>query len=63
MNEKVSVVIPARNEQYLQKTVDDVFAKSRGDIEVIVVLENYWPIPSLKDHPKQTIIHNTRHRE
>ena len=37
--EKVSVVIPARNEFYLQRTVDDVFAKAYGPIEVIVILD------------------------
>lgn len=40
---RVSVIIPARNEPYLTKTVDDVFSKARGDIEVIVALEGYWP--------------------
>jgi glycosyltransferase involved in cell wall biosynthesis len=35
----VSVLIPARNEQFLQKTVDDLFAKAATDIEVIVLLD------------------------
>jgi glycosyltransferase involved in cell wall biosynthesis len=35
----LSVIIPARNEPYLQKTVDDVFAKADGAIEVIVVID------------------------
>lgn len=44
---KVSVIIPCRGEQYqigdgqtvLQRTVEDVFAKAGGDIEVIVVYD------------------------
>jgi hypothetical protein len=39
----VGIIIPARNEPYLTKTVDDVFAKARGDIRVYVALEGYYP--------------------
>lgn len=35
----VSIVIPSRNEMFLAKTVDDIFAKARGEFEVIVVLD------------------------
>lgn len=42
-NEKVSVVIPSRNEIFLYKTVCDILAKARGDIEVIVMLDGYYP--------------------
>lgn len=42
--QKVSVIIPSRNEQYLTKTVHDLFAKKRGDIEVIAVIDGGdWP--------------------
>ena len=40
---KTSVLIPARNEPYLVKTIEDVFQKAAGEIEVIAVLESYWP--------------------
>ncbi len=40
---KVSVIIPARNEPYLARTVVDLFEKARGEIQVIVCLEGYWP--------------------
>lgn len=42
---KVSVVIPSRNERFMARTVNDVLAKARGDLEVIVVLDGYWPKP------------------
>lgn len=42
---RVSVIIPSRTEQFLSKTIRDVLAKARGDIEVIAVLEGYWPNP------------------
>lgn len=36
---KLSVLILSRNEQLLSKTVDDLFAKLRGEFEVVVVLD------------------------
>jgi glycosyltransferase involved in cell wall biosynthesis len=38
-----SVIIPSRNEPYLHKTIQDVLEKATSEIEVIVVLEGYWP--------------------
>ena len=38
----LSVIIPDRNEQFLQKTVDDLLAKAEGDVEVIVVMDGAW---------------------
>lgn len=58
----LSVVIPARNEPYLQKTIDDIFLKSRGDTEVIAILDGYWPDPPLKDNDKLHIIHRGESR-
>lgn len=33
---KVSIIIPARNEAYLKRTVQDIYEKAKGDFEVIV---------------------------
>jgi len=54
---KLSVVIPSRNSPFAQKTVDDIFAKATGDIEVIIVLDGYWPDPPLNAHKDLVIIH------
>jgi glycosyltransferase involved in cell wall biosynthesis len=43
---KVSIIIPSRNETFLRQTVDDLL-KRGGDIEVIAVLDGYWPDPPL----------------
>ncbi len=40
---KLSVIIPARNERYLIPTIEDVFKQARGEVEVVAVLEGYWP--------------------
>lgn len=54
---KVSVIIPARNELFLQKTISDVLAKAKGEIEVIVCLDAYWPDPPLKDDKRVIVIY------
>lgn len=54
---KLTLVIPARHEIYLQQTVDDIFTKAAGDVEILVVLDNYWPTPILRDHPNLKILH------
>lgn len=53
----LSVIIASRVDQYLQKTVDDLLEKADGEIEVIVVLDGYWPNPPLKEDPRVVIIH------
>ncbi len=53
---KVSVCIPSRNEPFLQRTVDDVLAKARGDIECVVMLDGV-EVP-VKEDPRVVVLHN-----
>jgi len=53
----LSVIVPARNELFLQKTVTDLLTKAEGDIEVIVILDGYWPTPQLIEDTRLKIIH------
>ena len=54
----ISVVIPSRNEPYLQKTILDLLAKASGDIEIIAVLDGYWPTAEeFVQDPRVTYIH------
>ena len=55
---KLSVLIPSRNEQFLPQTVADVLKNARGDIEVIVVLDGYWPNPPLPDDKRLILLHH-----
>ena len=58
IKDSLSVIIPARNEPYLQKTIDEVFLKARGPAtDVIVILDGYWPDPPLKDDDRVHVIH------
>lgn len=54
---RVSVIIPSRNERFLVPTVRDILAKAAGDVEVIVVLDGYWPDPPLPDDKRLKILH------
>lgn len=55
----LSVLIAARNEEFLARTVEDVINKRRANTEVIVVLDGAWANPPVADHPDVTIIfHN-----
>ena len=55
----LSVIIPARNEEWLVPTVEDVLKNSEADTEVIVILDGYWPEPGIADNPKVKIIHHS----
>jgi len=55
---QLSVVIPARNEPYLQKTIDDILAKAGDSVEIIAVLDGYWPDPPLKKDDRVISIHH-----
>ena len=56
--EKVSVIITARNEFLLGRTIKSVLESAEGEIEVIVVLDGYWPEP-IRDDPRIVLIHHT----
>ena len=55
----VSIIIPARNELYLQNTIDSLLISAGSKIEIIVVLDGYWPEPPIKGNKKVIIIHNS----
>lgn len=54
----LSVVIPARNEIFLRKTIENVLENIEGDTEVIAICDGYWPTPPIADHPRVILIHH-----
>ena len=56
---KLSVIIPARNEFYLAETINSLFESAEGGIEVIAILDGYWPLPPIEDRPNLTLVHHT----
>ena len=51
------MLVPSRNERFLAPTVQDLLAKAAESVEVIVVLDGYWPDPPLPNDPRLKIIH------
>lgn len=51
----LSVLIPARNEMWLQNTIDDVLKNSCDTTEVIVVCDGTLPHQSIPTHPRVTV--------
>ena len=52
---RVSVLVPSRNEPYLARTVDGLFATAGGDIEVIVVQDGP-PYTPLHERPNLMVL-------
>ena len=40
----LSIIIPSRNERFLEQTTRDLLLKAKEEIEIIVVLDGYWPL-------------------
>ena len=53
----LSVIIPARHEMFLARTVENILKNKRGKTEVIVGLDGEWADPPLTDHPDLTILY------
>lgn len=53
----LSVLIPARNEMFLAKTVENILENKRGNTEILVALDGAWADPGLPDHPDVTILY------
>jgi len=47
----LSILIPARNEMFLARTVEDILEHKRGKTEIIIGLDGEWADPGVPDHP------------
>lgn len=58
---RVSICIPSRNEQHLQKTVAGLLKHAAGDVEILAMLDGGpWPDPPLPNDPRLIVV---RHNE
>ena len=55
----LSILIPARNEMFLAKTIEDLIENKRGKTEIIAVLDGAWAEPGIEDHPDVTVIYHS----
>jgi len=54
----LSVLIPARNEEFLKQTIDNILENAEGETEVIAVLDGAWADPEIPDHPRVTLVYH-----
>jgi len=63
MNYDLSILIPAKNEEWLGKTVEDLLCHIQGNTEIIIVLDGFeTDIPEIPTDPSITIITNMESR-
>jgi len=58
MTYDLSILIPARNEMFLAKTVEDILATIEGNTEIIAVEDGGWSNPGVPQHDRVTIIYH-----
>ena len=57
MQYDLAIIIPARREEFLKLTVEDLLKNKRGNTEIIVGLDGDWASPSLNQHPDVNVIY------
>lgn len=55
----LSILIPARNEEFLGRTIQNILENIEGKTEIIAVLDGYWPNPPIIDDPRVILVHLT----
>jgi glycosyltransferase involved in cell wall biosynthesis len=55
----LSVLVPSRNEMFLNHTIQDILEHAESDFEIIVVLDGYWPEEAVPDHKRVTTIYHS----
>jgi len=58
----LSVIIPSYRDPLLHKTIDSLLKNARGEIEVIPVLDGYWPVTQIKEDRRIKIVHLGKNR-
>ena len=53
----LSILIPARNEMFLARTIQDILEKSEAETEVIVLLDGQLANPPIEDNERITVVY------
>lgn len=56
----LSILIPARNEMFLLRTIEDILKNIEADTEIIVVLDGAWADPAIPQHTKVNVIYSPK---
>lgn len=54
---RVSIIIPSCKERFLPQTIHDLLSKAHGDVEIIAVLDGYWPDPRIVEDRRVILLH------
>ncbi len=54
---KLSVLIPARNEQFLKRTIDDLLENIEDETEIIAVLDGQWAKPAIPQNERVKVLY------
>lgn len=54
---ELSILIPARNEEFLARTIQDIIEKHEAETEIIAVLDGQWATPSIPQHPMVNVVY------
>lgn len=54
---ELSIIIPARNEEFLARTIQDILEHVEANTEVIAVLDGTWADPAISQHERVNIIY------
>lgn len=57
LDKSLSILIPARNEVFLSKTVEDILANKRGNTNILVGLDGKWADPGIAAHPDVSVVY------
>lgn len=57
MSYELSVVIPARQEEWLARTIQDLIENTSDKTEIIAVLDGAWTDPAILQHPRVNVIY------
>lgn len=60
MKYDLSILIPAYNEIFLARTVEDILKHKRGKTEIIIVCDVNLPEPAIPNHPDVTVVYNSK---
>ena len=52
----LSICIPSRNEEYLNRTIQDILEHKKGKTQILIGLDGQWPVEPIKTHPDVTVL-------
>ena len=58
----LSIVIPSYKDPLLHKTIDSLIENAQGEIEIIPVLDGYWPETQIKQDERIKVLHLGKNR-